>query len=78
MEAVRFICCDATRGEALRAVFTTAIGWLGTLKICVNNAGIADESNWEAMLELNLTAVIRGTFLVRSLFVMGLRQRTRG
>ncbi|KAK7491388.1 hypothetical protein BaRGS_00017366 [Batillaria attramentaria] len=35
----------------------------GAVDICVNNAGILDESNWEKTIEVNLTAQIRGSQL---------------
>eukprot|EP00731_Ephydatia_muelleri_P021078 Em0013g805a len=36
---------------------------VGGLDIVCNNAGIADEKNWRKMVDINLVAVIEGTYL---------------
>eukprot|EP00629_Pelagomonadales_sp_RCC1024_P003500 CAMPEP_0119270956 /NCGR_PEP_ID=MMETSP1329-20130426/7749_1 /TAXON_ID=114041 /ORGANISM="Genus nov. species nov., Strain RCC1024" /LENGTH=284 /DNA_ID=CAMNT_0007270993 /DNA_START=121 /DNA_END=971 /DNA_ORIENTATION=- len=65
-----FVACDVTDGEALKAGFADA----GDLGLVVNNAGIAGRSTedpfeaWEAMIGINLTAVVQGTKLAMEAF----------
>ncbi|XP_033117302.1 15-hydroxyprostaglandin dehydrogenase [NAD(+)]-like isoform X2 [Anneissia japonica] len=60
-----FIYCDVTNKEKLEGAFTLTKLKYDQIDIVVNNAGISDEKQWEVMLELNLTAVIHGTFLAK-------------
>ncbi|XP_008315991.1 15-hydroxyprostaglandin dehydrogenase [NAD(+)] isoform X1 [Cynoglossus semilaevis] len=58
-----FIQCDVRDGAALRDAFQKTVDKFGHLDIVINNAGINNEKNWEKMIEVNLTSVIKGTYL---------------
>ncbi|XP_055488279.1 15-hydroxyprostaglandin dehydrogenase [NAD(+)]-like [Leucoraja erinacea] len=58
-----FIACDVGSEEQLKCAFKKAIEHYGGLDILCNNAGINNENNWEKTVNINLTAVIRGTYL---------------
>uniref|UniRef100_A0A1A7X3T3 15-hydroxyprostaglandin dehydrogenase [NAD(+)] n=1 Tax=Iconisemion striatum TaxID=60296 RepID=A0A1A7X3T3_9TELE len=58
-----FIQCDVSNGEALRDAFQTTVDTFGCLDIVINNAGINNEKNWEKTIQVNLTSVIKGTYL---------------
>ncbi|XP_043559109.1 15-hydroxyprostaglandin dehydrogenase [NAD(+)]-like isoform X1 [Chiloscyllium plagiosum] len=58
-----FITCDVTSGNQLKDAFKKTIENFLRLDIVCNNAGIADETNWQRCLDLNLVSVIRGTYL---------------
>ncbi|XP_032917177.1 15-hydroxyprostaglandin dehydrogenase [NAD(+)] isoform X3 [Catharus ustulatus] len=58
-----FIQCDVTEQEQLRGAFKKVIEHFGRLDIVVNNAGVNNEKDWESTIQINLTSVIRGTYL---------------
>ncbi|XP_015515940.2 peroxisomal hydratase-dehydrogenase-epimerase [Neodiprion lecontei] len=58
-----FIVCDVTKPEELEAAFAKTVKEFGGLDIVINNAGIMDDSRWELMININLTALTRGTLL---------------
>ncbi|XP_017164271.1 15-hydroxyprostaglandin dehydrogenase [NAD(+)] [Poecilia reticulata] len=58
-----FIQCDVTNGDALRDAFQRTVDQFGRLDIVINNAGINNEKNWEKTIQVNLTSVIKGTYL---------------
>ncbi|XP_078288238.1 15-hydroxyprostaglandin dehydrogenase [NAD(+)]-like isoform X2 [Rhinoraja longicauda] len=58
-----FIACDVGSEEQLKCAFKKAIEHYGGLDILCNNAGINNENNWEKTVDVNLIAVIRGTYL---------------
>uniref|UniRef100_A0A3B5M0W0 Uncharacterized protein n=1 Tax=Xiphophorus couchianus TaxID=32473 RepID=A0A3B5M0W0_9TELE len=58
-----FIQCDVTHGDALRDAFQRTVDQFGRLDIVINNAGINNEKNWEKTIQVNLTSVIKGTYL---------------
>lgn len=58
-----FIQCDVTDGAKLREVFQRTVDQFGRLDIVINNAGINNEKNWEKTIQVNLTSVIKGTYL---------------
>ncbi|XP_077982709.1 15-hydroxyprostaglandin dehydrogenase [NAD(+)]-like isoform X2 [Glandiceps talaboti] len=58
-----FIACDVTSHEELKGAFQRTFNHFGRLDIVCNNAGIINEGQWEHMLQINLNAVIRGTYL---------------
>ncbi|XP_071958130.1 15-hydroxyprostaglandin dehydrogenase [NAD(+)]-like [Antedon mediterranea] len=62
-DKVHFIQCDVTDKQRLEEAFSDVSGRFGRLDIVCNNAGIANEEDWQKMIEINLTAVTRGTFL---------------
>ncbi|XP_067852038.1 15-hydroxyprostaglandin dehydrogenase [NAD(+)]-like isoform X2 [Heptranchias perlo] len=58
-----FIHCDVTSESQLKDAFERTIGNFLQLDIVCNNAGIADEMNWQKCVDVNLVSVIRGTYL---------------
>ncbi|XP_029356689.1 15-hydroxyprostaglandin dehydrogenase [NAD(+)] isoform X2 [Echeneis naucrates] len=58
-----FIQCDVSDGDALRDAFQNTVDQFGRLDIVINNAGINNEKNWEKTIQVNLTSVIKGTYL---------------
>ncbi|XP_051761110.1 15-hydroxyprostaglandin dehydrogenase [NAD(+)] isoform X3 [Ctenopharyngodon idella] len=58
-----FIQCDVTDGGKLKDAFQNTVEKFGRLDIVINNAGINNEKNWEKTIEVNLTSVIKGTYL---------------
>ncbi|GLD61140.1 15-hydroxyprostaglandin dehydrogenase [NAD(+)] [Lates japonicus] len=58
-----FIQCDVSIGDALRDAFQSTVDQFGRLDIVINNAGINNEKNWEKTIQVNLTSVIKGTYL---------------
>ncbi|XP_041079506.1 15-hydroxyprostaglandin dehydrogenase [NAD(+)] isoform X2 [Polyodon spathula] len=58
-----FIQCDVTDREKLQDAFKRTVERFGKLDIVINNAGINNEKNWEKTIEVNLTSVVKGTYL---------------
>ncbi|XP_036372782.1 15-hydroxyprostaglandin dehydrogenase [NAD(+)] [Megalops cyprinoides] len=58
-----FIQCDVTDRGKLKEAFESTVEKFGKLDIVINNAGINNEKNWEKTIEVNLTSVIKGTYL---------------
>ncbi|XP_051876059.1 LOW QUALITY PROTEIN: 15-hydroxyprostaglandin dehydrogenase [NAD(+)]-like [Pristis pectinata] len=58
-----FIACDVGSEEQLKCAFKKQLNHFGSLDILCNNAGINNENNWEQTINVNLTSVIRGTYL---------------
>ncbi|XP_053535878.1 15-hydroxyprostaglandin dehydrogenase [NAD(+)] isoform X2 [Ictalurus punctatus] len=58
-----FLQCDVTDGGKLQEAFKSTVEHFGRLDIVINNAGINNEKNWEKTIEVNLTSVIKGTYL---------------
>lgn len=58
-----FIQCDVSNGDALQDAFQRTVDQFGRLDIVINNAGITNEKNWEKTIQVNLTSVIKGTYL---------------
>eukprot|EP00118_Oscarella_pearsei_P004141 m.17219 g.17219 ORF g.17219 m.17219 type:complete len:249 (+) comp27388_c0_seq2:148-894(+) len=60
-----FIECDVTETEKFRLAFQETLSKFGSLDIVCNNAGIISEypSDWKLTLDINLKAVIEGTYL---------------
>ena len=65
--------CDVTNDEDLKKAVSTCISSFGTFDCQINNAGISelpfvfetdeDISKWRKVVDINLTAVVRGTQL---------------
>ncbi|GAA6089525.1 glycine receptor subunit alpha-3 [Tachysurus ichikawai] len=51
------------RRKKSRKAFKSTVERFGRLDIVINNAGINNEKNWEKTIEVNLTSVIKGTYL---------------
>ncbi|XP_071958131.1 15-hydroxyprostaglandin dehydrogenase [NAD(+)]-like [Antedon mediterranea] len=62
-DKIQFIQCDVTDKTRLEEAFSDVRDRFGRLDIVCNNAGIANEEDWQKMIEINLTAVTHGTFL---------------
>uniref|UniRef100_A0A3B4BED3 15-hydroxyprostaglandin dehydrogenase [NAD(+)] n=1 Tax=Periophthalmus magnuspinnatus TaxID=409849 RepID=A0A3B4BED3_9GOBI len=58
-----FLQCDVTNAEALTEAFQKTVDQFGHLDIVINNAGINNEKHWEKTIQVNLTSVIKGTYL---------------
>ncbi|CAM5108368.1 unnamed protein product [Eretmochelys imbricata] len=58
-----FIQCDVTDQEQLQGAFKKTIEHFGRLDVVVNNAGVNNEKDWENTIQINLTSVIRGTYI---------------
>ncbi|XP_044262127.1 15-hydroxyprostaglandin dehydrogenase [NAD(+)]-like [Tribolium madens] len=62
-ERVTFIKTDVSCKEQLQAAFDKTVERYHQLDIVVNNAGIVDEIDWKRTIDINLIAVIEGTYL---------------
>lgn len=58
-----FFQCDVTDEDTLREAFQRTVDQFGRLDIVINNAGINNEKDWEKTIKVNLTSVIKGTYL---------------
>ncbi|XP_070164237.1 15-hydroxyprostaglandin dehydrogenase [NAD(+)]-like [Polyergus mexicanus] len=59
-----FVACDVTKTEDLKEAFKKVIDAFETLDILINNAGILnDKDKWELMININVTALIRSSYL---------------
>ncbi|MGH0127387.1 UNVERIFIED_CONTAM: hypothetical protein FKN15_011124 [Acipenser sinensis] len=58
-----FVQCDVTDREKLQDAFKRTVEHFGKLDIVINNAGINNEKNWVKTIEVNLTSVVKGTYL---------------
>lgn len=58
-----FSHCDVTDSSQLAATFKKTHEFFGRLDIVCNNAGVTSMSDWRKTLDINLRAVIDGTFL---------------
>ncbi|GLV42282.1 Photoreceptor dehydrogenase [Carabus blaptoides fortunei] len=73
---VTFIKADVTDMNALEDAFKKTIDSFGGLDIVVNNAGIADDREYELEINVNFTGILRGTLL--GLKYMGKDQQGKG
>ncbi|XP_046751376.1 uncharacterized protein LOC124414473 [Diprion similis] len=60
---VIFIVCDVTNDNEFEAAFAKTVKEFGGLDIVINNAGILNEKKWKLMIDINVTAVVKGTML---------------
>ncbi|XP_067665794.1 15-hydroxyprostaglandin dehydrogenase [NAD(+)]-like [Haliotis asinina] len=60
---VFFVKCDVTNVAEFEDAFKAAVSKFGHVDVMCNNAGIMDERIWEKQLEINFTAVVRGTMM---------------
>ncbi|XP_043677570.1 uncharacterized protein LOC122633601 [Vespula pensylvanica] len=58
-----FIPCDVTNASQFEEAVKKVICTFNNIDIFINNAGILDESRWEKMIDINVTALIRSTLL---------------
>ncbi|XP_046629099.1 peroxisomal hydratase-dehydrogenase-epimerase-like [Neodiprion virginianus] len=73
---VIFIVCDVTNDNEFEAAFARTVKEFGGLDIVINNAGILNEKKWKLMIDINVTAVVKGTML--GLQYMGKDQGGKG
>ncbi|GLV34376.1 Photoreceptor dehydrogenase [Carabus blaptoides fortunei] len=73
---VTFIKTDVTDMNALEDAFKKTIDSFGGLDIVVNNAGVADDREYELEINVNFAGVLRGTLL--GLKYMGKDQQGKG
>ncbi len=80
---VRFIACDVSRGDEVRATIASVMDAHGRIDVLVNNAGIPGtlvpvdqlaEEDWDRLLGVNL----RGVFLCTKYALPGLERSGRG
>uniref|UniRef100_A0A3Q0S1G8 Zgc:56585 n=1 Tax=Amphilophus citrinellus TaxID=61819 RepID=A0A3Q0S1G8_AMPCI len=62
-ERTLFFKCNVESEEQIIAAFQSTIETFGGIDIVCNNAGILDEVNWEKTVSINLTSVIRVSYL---------------
>ncbi|PIK57337.1 putative 15-hydroxyprostaglandin dehydrogenase [Apostichopus japonicus] len=62
---VGFMWCDIAYGDKLADVFEETYKKHNRLDIVVNNAAIQDETQWEATVQVNYLAVVRGIRLAK-------------
>ncbi|XP_076752915.1 15-hydroxyprostaglandin dehydrogenase [NAD(+)] [Xylocopa sonorina] len=58
-----FFYCDVTNNCEFDDTFKKAVNTLGGLEILVNNAGVINETDFAKAIDVNVTAVVRGTLL---------------
>ncbi|XP_011681271.1 15-hydroxyprostaglandin dehydrogenase [NAD(+)] isoform X1 [Strongylocentrotus purpuratus] len=64
-DKVRFFQCDVSSKDQLEDAFSKTLEHYKGIDIVCNNAGIGDELNWEKTVDVDLVAVMRGTFLAK-------------
>ncbi|XP_040005709.1 15-hydroxyprostaglandin dehydrogenase [NAD(+)] [Xiphias gladius] len=62
-ERALFLNCNVESEEQIKAAFQKTAETFGGIDILCNNAGILNESTWEKTVSINLTGVIRVTYL---------------
>ena len=62
-DSMTFYHCDVTDKNQLWSAFAKTADKFGGLDMVCNNAGIGNEKNWRKMIDINLVAVIEGTYL---------------
>ncbi|XP_041949429.1 15-hydroxyprostaglandin dehydrogenase [NAD(+)] [Alosa sapidissima] len=58
-----FCVCDVTSEKQFTDAFQKTVQTFGGIDIVCNNAGIINETDWEKTVAINLSGVIRGTYL---------------
>ncbi|KAF7696604.1 15-hydroxyprostaglandin dehydrogenase [NAD(+)] [Silurus meridionalis] len=62
-ERTQFYKADVASELQFTDVFQKIVSKFGHIDIFCNNAGIVDEKNWEKTVSINLSGVVRGTYL---------------
>ncbi|KAL2094776.1 hypothetical protein ACEWY4_009495 [Coilia grayii] len=60
---VLFYVCDVTSEKQFKDAFQRTVQTFGGIDIVCNNAGIINEVDWEKTVDINLSGVIKGTYL---------------
>ncbi|KAG7320679.1 hypothetical protein KOW79_015094 [Hemibagrus wyckioides] len=63
-DRTQFFKADVSLDQQFTDVFQKILSKLGHIDVWCNNAGIADEKSWEKTVSINLSGVVRGTYLV--------------
>ncbi|KAK0073495.1 hypothetical protein PV325_009636 [Microctonus aethiopoides] len=58
-----FISTNVSKAEEFESNFKKAVEKMGGLDIMINNAGIANDRDWDLMININIKALIQGTFM---------------
>nr|XP_015839613.1 PREDICTED: 15-hydroxyprostaglandin dehydrogenase [NAD(+)]-like isoform X3 [Tribolium castaneum] len=75
---VTFIKTDVTCKKQLQAAFDKTVETYNQLDIVVNNAGIVDEFDWKRTIDINLVAVIEGTYLALRTYLPKYKSEAEG
>ncbi|XP_072518076.1 15-hydroxyprostaglandin dehydrogenase [NAD(+)] [Salminus brasiliensis] len=62
-DRAHFYTADVSSEQQLKDVFQKIVTKFGRIDIFCNNAGIVNEKNWEKTVSINLSGVVRGTYL---------------
>ncbi|XP_062867149.1 15-hydroxyprostaglandin dehydrogenase [NAD(+)] isoform X3 [Trichomycterus rosablanca] len=62
-DRTQFYTADVSSDQQFQDVFQKVLWKFGHVDIFCNNAGIVDEKNWEKTIAINLSGVVRGTYL---------------
>ncbi|KAK0099022.1 hypothetical protein PV326_009773 [Microctonus aethiopoides] len=71
-----FFSTNVSKAEEFESNFKKAVEKMGGLDILINNAGIANERDWNMMININIKALIQGTFM--AIDVMGKHKGGKG
>ncbi|XP_071818387.1 15-hydroxyprostaglandin dehydrogenase [NAD(+)]-like [Apostichopus japonicus] len=64
-ERVIYNRADVTSDSDMEGAFKKTLDHFKRLDVVCNNAGIANETDWKKVIDIDLTAVIRGTLLAK-------------
>ncbi|KAM9450567.1 15-hydroxyprostaglandin dehydrogenase [NAD(+)] isoform 2-T6 [Clarias gariepinus] len=62
-DRTQFHKADVSSDQQFTEAFQKILSKFGQIDIFCNNAGIADEKHWEKTISINLTGMIKGTYL---------------
>ncbi|KAF4077237.1 hypothetical protein AMELA_G00205700 [Ameiurus melas] len=62
-DRTQFYKADVSSDQQFTDVFQKILSKFSRIDIFCNNAGIANEENWEKTISINLSGVVRGTYL---------------
>ncbi|KAI4494058.1 hypothetical protein M0802_009325 [Mischocyttarus mexicanus] len=58
-----FVPCDVSNAAQFEEAVKKVISVFHTIDIFINNAGILDDVQWEKMININVTGLVRGSYL---------------
>lgn len=58
-----FVPCDVSNAAQFEGAVKKVISVFHTIDIFINNAGILNDDQWEKMIDINVTGLIRGSYL---------------
>ncbi|KAK1788555.1 hypothetical protein P4O66_016975 [Electrophorus voltai] len=62
-DRTQFYPCDVASDELFKDAFQKVLHKFGRVDVFCNNAGILNEKDWEKTVSINLSGVVRGTYL---------------